>query len=362
MARLLSYLNNLFLHLKCFDIIVKCRFKGKILKILVLVHEKLIPPDKVENEKVWSEAEWKTEYDVVSALEKLNHKIKILGVSHEVKPIRTEIERFKPNIVFNLLEEFKGESIFDQNIVSYLEILGVRYTGCNPRGLILGRDKALCKKILKYHGIPTPDFTVYPKNKKILIPVNTKYPLFVKTINEEASLGISLESIVKSEKSLKRRIEFIHSKFNTDALVEDYIPGEEFYVGVVGNSRVQAFPVWQLHITNKNSNNLNIATRKVKWDFSYRKKIGVYTGKARNIDKKLEGELQKIAKQAYEVLGLTGYARIDFRVTPDRRPFILEVNPNPDIGYREDLAASAEAVGMDYTQLIAKILNLAKAS
>lgn len=322
------------------------------------MHEDLVPPHEIEDKKQWAEADWKTEYDVVKGLKKLGHQVEILGLKEELGPLRRILYDLKPKIVFNLLEEFAGQATFDQHIVSYLEMNGVKYTGCHPRGLMLARDKALAKKIFKYHRIPTPDFLVFRKNKKIRISKDIKYPLFVKSLSEEASLGITQDSIVTNAQELKGRVEHFHSKIQADAIAETYIEGRELYVGVLGNERLQTLPIWELYFDKASDRVPRIATRQVKWNFSYREKIGIRTGAAQDIPQKLRDHIYHVCKRAYKALDLSGYARMDLRVNSQGEVFIIEANPNPDIGFQEDLAASAEVAGMNYHQLLDKILRL----
>lgn len=220
------------------------------MKVVLLVHSDLIPPeDVVEKDLDWAKIPWSTEYDVKKALLGLGYDLRILGVYESLKKIRDSIKEFEPHVVFNLLEEFKGEAIFDQNVVSYLELLGIPYTGANPKGMIIGRDKALSKKILSYHKIKTPKFQVFPRNqprKKLRL---LQFPLIVKCLNEEASLGISQASVVHNEEKLKERVHYIHERFRTDAIAEQFIEGAEYFVGVIGNYRLETLPVWALKFT-----------------------------------------------------------------------------------------------------------------
>src|SRR5437588_9349141 len=222
----------------------------KRLRVLVLVHPDLIPP---ESTKGFSEQEinvWKTEYDVVSTLRDAGHDVRPLGVENELKPIRDEIESWKPDVVFNLLEQFHGEAIYDQNVVSYLELLRVPYTGCNPRGLMLARGKDLSKTVVHYHRVPVPAFTVFPMHRKVKRPARLALPLIVKSVNEYASYGISQASVVDSDEKLAERVQFIHERIGTAAIAEQYIEGREIYVSIVGNERLLVLPVWELQFKN----------------------------------------------------------------------------------------------------------------
>src|SRR5947207_3845148 len=171
----------------------------KSLRVLVLVHPDLVPPDSLKGHSEEEINNWKTEYDVVSTLRSAGHEVRPLGVEDELKPIRDEIESWKPDVVFNLLEQFHGEAVYDQNVASYLELLRMPYTGCNPRGLILARDKALSKKLLAYHRIPVPEFTVVRRGLKPVLPKRLQCPLIVKSLFFEASVGISQASVVEND-------------------------------------------------------------------------------------------------------------------------------------------------------------------
>ncbi|MCB0361696.1 MAG: hypothetical protein KDD35_03195, partial [Bdellovibrionales bacterium] len=198
----------------------------KKLKVLVLLHEDLVPPENSFKESITSEVPWKTEYDVWKGLQDGGHHVQLLGVRDDTLVIRQTIDDFKPNIVFNLLEEFAGQATFDQHVVSYLEMLGVKYTGCNPCGLVIARNKDLAKKLMKFHRIPTPDFSVFAKKKgRLLIPKNLRYPLFVKSLTEEASMGITQESIVWDQAELKKRIEYFFEQIDSDVIAETYVDG-----------------------------------------------------------------------------------------------------------------------------------------
>src|SRR6187551_3812916 len=218
----------------------------KKLRVLVLMHDALIPPDTLKGKSEKEIAEWKTEYDVVTHLREMGHDAQPVGLSDDLGKLRREIEQFQPHVAFNLMEEFHGISIYDQHVVSYLELLKQPYTGCNPRGLTLAHDKALCKQILAYHRILTPKFEVYPLGRSITVPKRLKYPLLVKSTTEEASAGISQASVVTNEEKLKDRVTFIYESLKSDALVEEYIEGRELYVSVLGNQRLTVYPIWEL--------------------------------------------------------------------------------------------------------------------
>jgi D-alanine-D-alanine ligase len=326
-------------------------------RILILCHPSHVGPENVTEKDFNFEAvEWEAEYNVRKNLTALGYIVKTLGVYDELHQIRHVVDEFKPHIVFNLLEEFCGEAIFDQNVVSFLELLDVPYTGCNPKGLILGRDKALSKKILTYHKIHTPKFIVVPRNqghRKISVK---KYPVIVKCLTEEASLGLSQASIVHNAEKLKERVQFIHENFKSDALVEEFIEGKEFFIGVMGNFHLKVLPVWELTFENASHPEKEFYSERAKFNEDYRKRKGISTGKA-NIDIELEKRMQRIAKRTFKVFGLSGYARIDLRVDAEGKIYVIEANPNPDISIRDDFALSAKHIGYRYKELLKKIVQ-----
>jgi D-alanine-D-alanine ligase len=330
----------------------------KRLRVLVLLHPELVPPDSL---KGFSESEinqWKTEYDVVSTLRAAGHEVKPLGVQHELKPIRDEVETWQPHVVFNLLEQFHGEAVYDQNVASYLELLRVPYTGCNPRGLMLARGKDLSKKLLAYHRVPLPAFAVFPKRRKVKRPPRLSLPLIVKSLSEDGSYGISQASVVDSDEKLAERVAFIHDRIGTAAIAEEYIEGRELYVGVLGNDRLRVLPIWELKFGTLAQSGLPIATEKVKHDLDYQERHGTNVGPAKDLTPQLAAGIEKVAKRIYRTLELDGYARIDFRLSADGVPYYIEANPNPEIAKIEEFAAAAKHVGIDYTDLLHRIVAL----
>ncbi|QDV27093.1 D-alanine--D-alanine ligase family protein [Aureliella helgolandensis] len=326
------------------------------LRVLALVNENLVPPDSMEGKSEREIDEWKTEFDVITTLKELGHQVEVLGLSDDLSPIRNAIHKSKPHIAFNLLEEFHGVVTYDHAIVSYLELMRQPYTGCNPRGLMISKDKALTKKILSYHRIPSPRFAVFPVGRKVVRPKKLPFPIFVKSVIDDASLGISQASVVYDDRELAERVAFVHEHTMADALAEEFIEGRELYVGVIGNDRLQTFPVWELLFTK--SDIPLIATRKVKWDRNYQEKLGVVTDLAQNLEPQVEKQIGRICKKVYNSLDMSGYARMDLRMRPDGRVYVLEANANPNLAFGEDFAESAEKSQLTYEDLLTKIVAL----
>ena len=328
-------------------------------RVLLLVHEDLIPPpDRIDCGPDDPRLEFQTEHDVYWGLRDTGHDVRVLGVRYELAPIRQAVKRWQPQIVFNLLEEFRDMVNYDQHVVSYLELLGTPYTGCNPRGLTLARDKALSKKILHYHRLPIPRFAVFHRGRRAKRPKRLPFPLFVKALNQEASLGIAKASLVDTDDKLEERVQFIHERIGTDAIAEQFIPGREIYVGVLGNQRLRTLPVWELLFRNKPDDEPLIATAKAKWDLAYQQRWGITHGPAKDLEESLSRHIQALSKRIYRRLGLSGYARIDFRLDKNGDVYFLEANPNPDISAEEEFAAAANAAGLPYPRLLKRILSL----
>jgi D-alanine-D-alanine ligase len=330
----------------------------KRLRTLVVVHASLVPPESLEGHSEKEIEEWRTEYDVTTTLRKLGHDVRCIGVLDSLTELRSAIADWEPDIVFNLLEEFDGIVTYDQHVVAFLELMRQPYTGCNPRGLLLSRDKTLCKQLLAFHRIATPQFAVFRRGARFRLPRRLHFPLFVKSTVEDASLGIAQASVVEDAAKLKERIEFVHEQVKTDALVEEYIEGRELYVGVIGNERLTRLPVWEMVFGSMPDSLAAIATRKVKWDKRYQSRYGITTHAAAELPSPVLAALDRLSRRIYRALGMSGYARMDFRVTPQGQVYVLEANANPNLETAEDFAESARAAGTPYTELLERLMDL----
>ena len=328
------------------------------LKVLVLVREGHVPPltlNGVDEKKL---DDWKAEFDVCDTLRHLGHDVLPLGVYDDLGPIRKTLKEYEPDITFMMLEEFHGVVTYDFAVISYLELMQQPYTGCNPRGLLLSKDKALSKKVLTYHRIPTPRFAVFPYGRTVHRPKKLSFPLFVKSATEDASFGIAQASIVHNDETLAERVRFVHEKTKDDVIAEQYIEGRELYVGVIGNQRLQTFPAWEMVFEKMPEDIARIATRQVKWNREYQKRHGIDTREAKDLDEELKKRISHLCKRVYRALNMSGYARMDLRLTEKGDIYVIEANANPNIEYGEDFSESAETIGISYEMLLQKILNL----
>jgi len=328
----------------------------KPLRVLVLVQKGLVPPGEASADEVLH-APWKMEYGIIRTLRSLGHTAIPLAVESDLGVIRKAMDEEKPQIAFNCLEGFDEVATWDANVVGYLEMLKLPYTGCNSRGMLLGRDKSLTKTLLSYHRIPVPRFLIVPRERKVKRPKRLAFPLFVKSLTMDASIGISQASVVETDAKLQERVNFIHESIGTDALVEQYIEGRELYVGILGNQRLQALPVWELSFAKMPEESRQIATERLKWSLAYQKKHGIDSGAA-DLEPASALAMQELCKRSYRILMMSGCARIDLRLSAEGKAYVIEANPNPQLSPDEDFAQAALAAGMKYPELIQRLLGL----
>ncbi len=329
-------------------------------KVLLVFDTPVNKPRGYSYADEFREVDWDTESNVYNALVENGYDVRLLGINKDVNILLQEIKENRPDVIFNLAEVFDSKASLDKNFVGFLEMLGIPYTGSSSKALFLCNDKALHKKILRFHRIRVPKFHDFYRQHKVWVPKKLRLPLVVKPLADEASRGISQASIVDSEQALKERVNFIHEKMNMDAIAEEYIPGRELYVSLIGNKRVEVLPFREMKFGNvAGEDEPRIATYKAKWDKQYRKKWGLkntFPGKLAN---GVQEELEEICKRAYRALNMQSYARFDVRVTQSSRTFIIEANANPNLAKSDEIAQSAEKAGISFNKLIQKIVMLA---
>ncbi len=303
-------------------------------------------------------ADWKTEANVLAALHELGHTVGHLAIFDDLDLLQQKLQSFEPDVIFNLADQFKNNRAFDQHIVSYLAMRGVPFTGCGSTGLTLCKHKGISKKILSYHRIHTPDFVTIARGKKFARPRRLKFPILVKPLKEEASLGISQASFVEADEQFKERVQFIHEKYDNDVIAEEYIEGRELYVSLLGNHRLQAFAIRELVFQEVPPDEPKIATYKAKWDEEYRKRWGLQNRFAEGLDPAVVANIEQVCKRIYHLLTIDGYARLDLRLNARNEVHFIEANPNPMLAADEDFAQSALKSGLSYPQLIERIVRL----
>lgn len=329
----------------------------KSLKVTVLVDASTVPAE--DPEFMEPQGKQVTEYHVVEALRILGHQVSVIGVFDNLESIIRDLKAIRPDVIFNLTEQYGGERLWDKNITAVLELLRFPFTGTGTIGLMLCRDKRLCKQLLGLHRIRVPDFISLPWKHKIRTPKKIHYPLVVKPALADGSEGISNASLVSTEEALKERADFIHERWRQDVIAEEYIEGREMYVTVLGNKRLTVFPPRECMFDFDSDKGPNLATYRVKWNDKYRERWGIHFGFA-EVDETTLKRIGQVCKRVFRILHLQDYARIDLRLRPDGKICILEVNPNPDLAYGEEVAEAAEKAGCSYEDLIAKILKQAR--
>jgi D-alanine-D-alanine ligase len=330
----------------------------KRLKVLVLSDGS--GPTTIDQDfsKEMKTEDWKTEANVLAALSALGYTSEHLAIFDDLDLLRQKLETFAPDVLFNLVELFKNNPGFDQNIVSFLEMQGLPFTGCGSTGLTLCKHKGISKKILGYHHIRVPNFVVIPRGQRIARMKRPKFPIVVKPVKEEASYGISQASFVEAEEQFRERVAFIHEKYQSDVIAEEYIEGRELYVSLMGNVRLTVFPIRELVFREVPPNEPRIATFKAKWDEEYRKRWGLQNQFADGLDPALVVEIEETCKRIYRLLTVNGYARIDLRLTAANELYFIEANPNPHLAEDEDFAQSAGKAGLAYPHLIDRLIRL----
>ncbi len=303
-------------------------------------------------------ADWKTEAGVLAALDELGYPNEHLAIFDDLDLLRQKLQTFSPDVIFNLADQFRNNRAFDQHIVSFLAMTGIPFTGCGSTGLTLCKHKGISKKILSYHRIHTAEFVTIPRGKRIVRPKRLRFPILIKPLKEEASYGISQASFVETDEQFRERVEFIHEKLDNDVIAEEYIEGRELYVSIMGNHRLQVFPIRELVFREVPPDEPKIATYKAKWDEAYRERWGLENRFADGLEPALVRQIEAVCKRIYHLLTIDGYARLDLRLTAKNEIYVIEANPNPMLAPDEDFAQSAIKSGLTYPQLIDRIARL----
>ena len=273
-----------------------------------------------------------------------------------------------PGLVFNLAESFDGKSALESNVAALLNLLDLRYTGSSPAGLLMAGDKSLTKQVLGFQKIRTPEFaTVY---RGALDHVgDLRFPLIVKPPQEDASLGITSKSVVRDVRELLGTMDALQREFQSPVLVEEFVEGREFYVGVMGNASPQALPVMELDFSAFPADRPKIASYEAKWgeggtgaeSESGAEFAGTKSVFPTDLPPELATRLQEVAVQAFSALRLRDYGRVDLRVTANEEIHVIEVNPNCYLERRGEFARAAAEAGLAHEQLVGRIMELALA-
>jgi D-alanine-D-alanine ligase len=335
------------------------RRRVKKLKITILYDRSPDQSDEKELALAMSGEGEDAHHHLCGYLGKLGHEVRLYGVYDDVKGLIAELDAHPPEIAFNTCESFRQDSAMEFHIPALLDMLGVKYTGSGPDALMLAQNKGLAKKVLAYHGLWSADFTVYPKGQFDIRPSKLRFPLIVKPLTEDASIGIAESSVVKNDEALANRIAYVHEKIGCEALVEEYIEGRELFVGVIGNDKPTVLPPMELDFNKATSDKLKVYSFKAKFDSAYRNKWGIQSLFPNDLKKETIATIEEITLTAYRALGLRDYGRLDLILAPDEAVYVLEVNPNPNIAEDEDLPNAAKQIGLSYTDFAERIIKFA---
>ena len=296
-------------------------------------------------------------------LVRLGHEIEPVEVDKRVEPLVSALGRVRPELVINIAESFDGKSALESNIAALLNLMGLRYTGSSPSGLMMAGDKILAKKVLAFHGIRTPRFaTVY--RGALDWAHDLHFPVIVKPPQEDASVGLTSASVVRDLKQLLEQMDALQSEFEQPVLVEEFIEGREFYVGVLGNANARALPVIELDFSGFPEDRPKIASWEAKWgddDGGGEEFEGTKSIFPESLPEELVSRLETAAVEAFHALRLRDYGRIDFRANDAGEVFVIEVNPNCYLERESEFARAAARSGLEYDALIARIIELASA-
>lgn len=295
---------------------------------------------------------------VARALKQGNHDVSLLGIHGDLGKLRSGLLRRKPDLIFNLMETFGESQLGAIGLVGVLDLLGYPYTGGGPGEFYVQEDKALTKKLLAFDDIRYPDFAVFRRGADLESGGNLRMPLFVKPLRMDASIGIDAGSLVRTAREMMERVLLVHDKVQDDALVEEYVEGREFYIGVLGNATPQAFPPIEMDFSDMPEGAPHILDARAKWDEDSAEYKGSKAVVA-DLPDDLRARLQKVALDAYRALRVRDYGRIDLRLTDSGEIFVIEVNASCYLEETGEFATSAGADGLDYPALINRIVELA---
>ncbi|MBX3720240.1 MAG: ATP-grasp domain-containing protein [Turneriella sp.] len=330
------------------------------MRVLVAFDYPLALPKDGDYKSALHAEDWRPIRNVVEAIQRLGHEAILQGVFDDIMPLIFTIRRKKPDIVFNLLETFKQERQYEGALAGLFDLMGIPYTGCSATALTICRNKSYTKQLLREFDIKIPESVVFRRGKTNRSIKDLKFPVIVKPLGLEGSDGISQASFVEDEKACIERVKLLHDTYEVDALAEEYIEGREIYAGVLGLEKLTALPLREMLFTNFPEDKPKFATFHAKWNTEFRKKWGIKNTFAKNIDEKVEAEIEEISKTAFRALGLSGFARLDLRLNDKNEVYVIEVNPNPNISNDDEIAYAAQKLGIPYDQLIQKILDYGK--
>jgi D-alanine-D-alanine ligase len=316
---------------------------------------------RVRTRRRWHGPERRQKIDrehVAEALRANGYEVSMYELSDESALLG--LAKTKVDLVLNMVEAYAGDDSREAHVAAFLELLDLRYTGADPQALFVAQDKALAKKVFDFHGIRTPRFASVYRGKLDHVD-DLEFPLIVKPASEDGSVGIDAGAVVRNLRELMERASMIQEKFDCAALIEEFIEGREMYVGIIGNDKPVALPVVEMDLSNLPDDMPKIAGMEVKWEKGTAAYEATRSAAAKRLDEDVRRRLQDTALQVYSALKLRDYGRVDMRLTPEGRIYVIEANPNPWLAPEAELAIAAALAGRSYVELIGQIVELALA-
>ncbi len=295
---------------------------------------------------------------VAQALSEGGHRVSLIGINDDLQELLDKLDEKRPDLVFNLCERFADNDDFEANVAAVLAMLGQPFTGSALPGLIFRQDKAVTKKLLKFHDLSYPNFATFEKSN-LEFAGKMHFPLFVKPLHGDASLGISDSSLVNEYSKLIERISFIQNQLKLPALVEEYIEGREFYVAVLGNDPIETLPLMELDFSKLPPNLPRIYGHEAKAEEQSPQYKAVNAVVATDISPEARARITSAGREAAFALKIQDYARVDIRLSSTGVPMIVEVNANPYLERTSAFALAALQAGMGYSTLINRIAEIA---
>jgi D-alanine-D-alanine ligase len=293
---------------------------------------------------------------VQEALFSLNYPVQALEARGDLAALLLQIGSARADLVFNLCEEFLGRSRLEMNIAALLELLDIPFTGSSSLALGLSQDKGKTKSILAHQGIPTPAYCVWQPGKDRLL-AGLRFPLIIKPLREDASLGIDNDAFIPDEKTLKQQVQKIYHGYGQPVLVEEYIDGRELNVSILGNEKAKVLPISEIDFSSMPPGLPRICSYAAKWVENSREFSSTIPRCPASLPPPVKKRVKEVSLEAYRAMDCRDYARVDIRLSPEGVPYVLEINANPDISLDAGMTRSAKMAGFTYPEFIARIVE-----
>jgi D-alanine-D-alanine ligase len=317
-------------------------------------------PRKRKTRAIKKRVEKEDREEIFEALGKLGHEPFYQVLDGRPQSLHA-LAKCGSDLIFNLTESYAGDDTKEMHVAAYLDLLGLRYTGAGPHASFLAQDKSIAKKMFAFHGIKTPFFATSYRGR-IDHAHDISFPLIVKPLSEDGSIGINADAVVESVKELMERVQYIQDEFDSPALIEEYIEGREIYAGILGSyESTQVLPLVELDLSKLPKGTPKIASRDVKFEKDTEAFKVTKSAVVEDLDEATTKRLSETALAAYQAVKLRDYGRIDMRLSPKGEVYVIEANPNPWLSSKQEFAMAAKASGKSYTQLIGEIVDLALA-